>query len=320
MLWSTCCQDVDCTCIDELRYSAPMDRDEPPETPGSTPESGDPAGSSGVPARDPSASLFDVVSPAALLAVALGCLILYQVVALVLWNGKPGAGVWGLALSPVVGILAPVAVLIHSLRLSVRDEIWLYSLPPRHLLGTVLVALGAVPIAYAASAFSARYMPPDPGYFEMFRSLVPTDASGFVAGFLSVVVLAPLGEEVIFRVLVLGVLCRQLPAAAAAVLAGILFGAAHLVPWMMLPVSLLGVILGFLTLTTGSIVSAWIGHAIFNGVAFAELVATRDAETPGLDRLSLRPEVLVLAGILLVVGFRLIRRTVTPPETPPATT
>jgi membrane protease YdiL (CAAX protease family) len=286
-----------------------MDPMQPPEMPPQEP---------GVPTRDPRAGLFDVVSPAALLGIALGCLILYQVAEVVFWNGRPGAGVWGLALSPVIGILLPVAVLVRGLRLSVRDELWLYGLPPRHLLGSVLVALGAAPIAYAASAFTAEYLPPDPQYVEMFRNLVPTNAAGYLGGFLSVVVLAPLGEEVIFRVLVLGVFCRHMPAAAAAVLSGLLFGAAHWAPWMLLPVSLLGIVLGFLTLSTGSIVSAWIGHAIFNLVAFVELLATGDAETPWLDQCSRRPEVLVVAVTLLVVGFRLIRRT--GPESPQRTT
>ncbi|MFQ5600622.1 MAG: lysostaphin resistance A-like protein [Candidatus Krumholzibacteriia bacterium] len=256
----------------------------------------------------PERTLFDRLHPSALLLLVLGCLILYGLAAERLWGGRPGLGVWGLALAPLLGI-APVFAVLRHMGLPVREELWLVGLSPRQLLGVFLALAGTLPWAYAAGALNSELTPPEPESFEYFRSLIPTDTPSFIGAFMAVVVMVPLGEEVVFRILVLGVFRRHMPASLAVLITGVLFGAAHIAPWLFLPISLLGMVLGILTLITRSLTAAWIGHALFNLFALVQLVQTGDAETTRFDRLAMQPWVLAAGGLLAVGGLLAARST-----------
>ena len=90
-------------------------------------------------------------------------------------------------------------------------------------------------------------------------------------------------------------------------LSTLLFGAAHLTPWVLLPISLLGVLLGVLVWRTGSTVSAWLGHALFNLFSFLQLAITGSPESTHFEAIAVRPLALGIGGLLLWIGLRLVR-------------
>ncbi len=242
-----------------------------------------------------------------LLLFTFGCLILYEVCIAILWNRDAQLGAWGLALAPVFGVLLPVAFVIRLARIPVREQLWLYGLSTPQLVGVLMAALGAVPVCYAAGALNASWSPPDPEYFELFQALAPTDFVTALGGFFAVVVCVPLGEEILFRFLLLGVLARHVHALAAVVATGVLFAAAHAAPFILLPIGVLGIILGLLTVWSRTLTAAWIGHAVFNLFGYVELCITGDAQTAALEEFVLRPVVLVLGTVLLVGGLAVLR-------------
>ena len=242
-----------------------------------------------------------------LLLFTFGCLILYEVWIAILWDREARLGAWGLAVAPILGVLLPVAWVIRLARVPVREQLWLYGLSAPQLLGVLMASLGAVPVCYAAGALNASWTPPDPGYYELFQPLAPTDFVTALGGFFAVVVCVPLGEEVIFRFLLLGVLARHVHALAAVVATGVLFAAAHAAPFILLPIGVLGIILGLMTVWSRTLTAAWIGHAVFNSFAYAELCFTGDAQTTAVEEFVLRPVVLVLGTALLVGGLAVLR-------------
>jgi len=99
--------------------------------------------------------------------------------------------------------------------------------------------------------------------------------AGFVGGVegflpiwtvLSVVVLAcvvgPLAEEFLFRVVLYGGL-RVVGFLPAVLLQAAIFGVMH-TPQEALPITLLGIILGYLYERTGSVYAVWLAHGLFN--------------------------------------------------------
>lgn|GEM_PF-772549 len=92
---------------------------------------------------------------------------------------------------------------------------------------------------------------------------------------------APMVEELFFRGLVQTRMVGLLGAGKGIAITSILFGAAHLIGWQG-PASLLsagaiaagGSVLGFLRWRTGRLGTSVIAHSLFNGVAFAVLLAT----------------------------------------------
>ncbi len=252
-------------------------------------------------------SLFESVGTGPLLLLAVGCLLLYMLLQGVFWGGQPGAGIWGLSIAAVGGIILPVALFIRSQQRSVRQELWLLGVSPLQVLGVALAVLGSIPVVYATSAINEGFVNPDPAYVEFLESLVPTDRGSLVAGVLAIVVLAPLGEEILFRGLILGTLGRSLRPVAAVCVTGVLFGCTHMAPWVVLPVSVLGIALGFLVLLTRTLTAAWIGHAFFNLISYVELAWSKDVETPRLAALAMEPAAWIAAPVLLGAAVYLLR-------------
>jgi len=77
-------------------------------------------------------------------------------------------------------------------------------------------------------------------------------------------VIVPIGEEVFFRGLVLGALRRALNRHAAVAVSALFFAAAHLQAVELLPILILGLVLGYLYDLTGSLVPGMIAHGLNN--------------------------------------------------------
>lgn len=75
---------------------------------------------------------------------------------------------------------------------------------------------------------------------------------------------APVAEEAFFRGLLYRVLRDRWRPTTAMVISGVLFGAAHLNPGLLLPLSLGGVLLAFVYERTGSLIASGVGHAFLN--------------------------------------------------------
>jgi len=76
-------------------------------------------------------------------------------------------------------------------------------------------------------------------------------------------------EEMLFRGAVTGALAKHLSTARTCVLVGVMFGLFHSDPLQLLPTALLGMLLTWLALRTGSLVPCILFHLIFNGVTLA---------------------------------------------------
>ena len=82
----------------------------------------------------------------------------------------------------------------------------------------------------------------------------------------SIVLMGPLAEELIFRGVIQTRLARAMPAWIAVVLQAVLFGVTHGTPIQMAYAFLIGLALGFLRSRTGSILPGFAAHAAFNAM------------------------------------------------------
>jgi hypothetical protein len=84
----------------------------------------------------------------------------------------------------------------------------------------------------------------------------------------SVVVLAPLAEEVFFRGFVYPSLRRWARAWPAILLSAVIFSVTHIIPIVLLPIFALGIVLAWLVERRRSLVPAVVAHMAFNGAGF----------------------------------------------------
>lgn len=112
-----------------------------------------------------------------------------------------------------------------------------------------------------------KLLPPPSWFMELFNRLFESDY-GIWVGILRVVVLAPVVEELIFRGVIFSGFQRIYPAFWAIFLSALLFALFHLNPWQLGPTFLLGLLLGYIRLRTGSLLVAIFTHALHNGLIF----------------------------------------------------
>jgi membrane protease YdiL (CAAX protease family) len=99
---------------------------------------------------------------------------------------------------------------------------------------------------------------------------------------LQVVVLAPLLEELLFRVVLQGALCRELPPYYAIILSSVAFVAIHssMADWI--PLLPLALILGYVYYRRQSFLAVVILHGLFNGINLI-MALTMDVPEPTVD-------------------------------------
>ncbi len=91
------------------------------------------------------------------------------------------------------------------------------------------------------------------------------DNSAFIFFLLTAAVAAPLFEEYFFRGFLMPSLTRYLSSGQAIVASGIIFAAAHLSLSELMPLAVLGIILGYVYHRTGNLLSSMLLHSLWNG-------------------------------------------------------
>lgn len=112
-----------------------------------------------------------------------------------------------------------------------------------------------------------KLLPPPTWFMELFNRIFESDF-GIWGGIFRVVLLAPVVEELIFRGIIFSGFQRNYHAFWAIFFSALLFALFHLNPWQFGPTFLLGLILGWARLRTGSLLAAIFTHALHNGMIF----------------------------------------------------
>ncbi|GAB4280380.1 MAG: hypothetical protein Kow0056_14690 [Coriobacteriia bacterium] len=136
------------------------------------------------------------------------------------------------------------------------------------MLVAMLIGVRLFSILYGAATQALGWFPPaaaDPA------ALFGPGLAGFVLACLTVVVLGPFVEEVVFRGAILGYLDRVMDRRAAIALSAVLFASSHMTLWTFVPLVVLGSACGWLVTSRGSVWPAVILHGLYNAVA---IVAT----------------------------------------------
>ncbi|HEX7499545.1 MAG TPA: type II CAAX endopeptidase family protein, partial [Polyangia bacterium] len=182
----------------------------------------------------------------------------------------------------------------------------------RAVLGAALAGCSA----WAAVAMVSEWILPVPKQMleDLRKSLVPLDGSrGFLATLLLVAASPAICEECLFRGPILRGLCTRFHATAAVVLTAVLFGLFHLDLYRLIPTTVLGVLLGFLALESGSIVPSMVAHFCNNAVLITLASLHLDERMEALSHRALT--LLSIASIALTAaGFALVRGTKPKPK------
>jgi len=146
------------------------------------------------------------------------------------------------------------------------------------LLLVLLIAVASLAPTSLLATLSSRIHPPPESWLLLFNQALPRTPFAMVTAFLSVSIVVPVAEELLFR----GIchrLCRRhwgvIPSAAVSAL---LFALIHGEPWFLFGLFGLGLVLAWVYETTGSTTLCAAFHALHNTVSMTMLITQGDIE------------------------------------------
>ena len=169
---------------------------------------------------------------------------------------------------------------------------------------TLIFSAGVLIVFDTLDRIIHKFIPPPDYIIDLGEIMRPDSTLGYMFLFLAVVIIAPIGEEIVFRGFLQRFLERYWKDVTRAVLVTSLFFAMiHFNPFWTIQIYLLGVILGFLAWKTKSVIPSIILHIINNGSAF--ILANIDEDIMGFylwkDQVS--PIFILLAAFLIYKGL-----------------
>lgn len=246
-------------------------------------------------------------------------LLVFQVIFFVLVAGIGAA--FGLDLTEsaltigVVNLLAFAVVIFPGWRRTGMPWSSVFPLgefPAALLLPMALVILGGSVVLSEIDNLLRTVVPVSASMVEFFESL-GTDEAGLVASMFVLVLVAPLTEEFLFRGLILRGLLQHHSARWAIAISALLFGLFHMNPWQFFPATIGGLLLGWITLETGTLWPAVLTHAANNSLS--SWASSFMPEIPGYstgisDEVTFQPLWFDSAGLaVLAAGLWLLWRT-----------
>jgi len=167
----------------------------------------------------------------------------------------------------VAGVLLPATLIARRFGFSFRRDFSL-SLPhPAVLLAAALMAICSLIPTSLLAELSLRLHPVDPQWESFFQEHLPTTTFEILLAVVTVVAVAPLAEEIIFRGLLHRLTSSMWGAAPAAVVSALVFGIVHGEPWFLFGLIGVGLMLAFIYETTRSVTACWVAHAVHNSIS-----------------------------------------------------
>lgn len=223
----------------------------------------------------------------------------------------------GLLITEWLLILAPVLLFLWYFKVDMRTSLHLRPVSPLHVVSGILLGCSAILLVIQLGYWQSLVLP-TPEWMESIGSAIfeYADSPLQVAILLFVVALSPaICEEALFRGPILSGLRTRLNPGVSCLVVGILFGLFHLSIYRFLPTAVLGVLLTYLTVRTGSIYVSVLLHFINNGLAV--LLTTESLPAFVTDSLNMEQyeaqglpySVLAIALVTFLLGVALLEYT-----------
>ena len=172
----------------------------------------------------------------------------------------------GLIKTELLIILLPVILLLRISRSDIKKSLRLNTVKPVNFLLVILAAIPVIILAAILGQLINLIFPISESYMEAMKNLVTVQERGIWFSVLVIGILPGICEETMFRGYIINAF-RKKGFWSAIVIAAILFGIFHLDLFRLLPVILLGIWMGFLTLKANSLYIAIFAHALNNSLA-----------------------------------------------------
>ncbi len=204
---------------------------------------------------------------------------------------------------------APLVLLLWYVRVNVREALYLHLPTIQAFAATLIIASAWLVLVMQVGFWQQKVLPiPEEMAKEMERLFTGGQQSVWVT--LLIIALSPaICEELLFRGAILSGLRQVLPVWAAIIVVGVLFGLMHISVFKIVSTALSGMVLTYLVIRSGSILTSMTAHFMVNGAA---VIVTSGVLPKGIeDRLDLASmeqhgvplTIFTVAAVVFVAGI-----------------
>ncbi len=240
----------------------------------------------------------------------------------------------GLIISELVFIAAPALIYTLWHRYDLSRTFCITSIRVKTVLLIMVTTGAAFVLAAVIAALQGMIFPHSQEYQKAWEMVLQEfHQIPFMVTFLVMAVLPGVCEELLFRGFLLQGMRKKYSDTIAIVIVGFLFGVIHLDPYRFFPISLLGIVFGYIVVKTGSIFSGIVAHSTNNAIIVllsyimlsaqsdgVQFSAPQSEGIPVMSSLTAVISAIVITGIALTIfllGLRALPRApiiVQPPE------
>ena len=173
------------------------------------------------------------------------------------------------------------------------------------LKNTLIFSAGVLILFDTLDRIIHKFIPPPDYIVDLGEIMRPDSTLGYLILFLAVVIVAPIGEEIVFRGFLQKFLENYWKDITRAILVTSLFFAMiHFNPFWAIQIYLLGVILGFLAWKTKSVIPSILLHVVNNGSAFILTNIQKETIDFYLWNEQVSPIFILLASFFIYKGLK----------------
>ena len=204
-------------------------------------------------------------------------------------------------------MMAPLIIYLKYKNLSIFSSVRLKTIKCNTMIYVALFSLGLIILSDEMDRIIQVFVPTPEYIIDLNYLLKPEGVFSGVLLFIAVAILAPLGEEIIFRGFLQQILETHWKDTTRAVLfTALIFSIIHMNPYWFIQIYILGVVLGFLAWKTQSIIAPLILHGLNNSMAL--LLSFLDLKDNNIYIWNghVSPWFLIIALGSIIVGFKQI--------------
>jgi len=215
----------------------------------------------------------------------------------------------GLLKTELLIILLPVILILRISKSDIKKSLGLNPVKPLNFLLVILAAIPIIILAAILGQLINFIYPVSESYMEAMKNLVTVQERGIWFSIFVIGILPGICEETMFRGYILKAF-RKKGFWTAIIITAILFGIFHLDLFRLLPVTLLGIWMGFLALKANSLYLAIFAHALNNSLAV--IISNYGDKIPFLEQLISENNIpfwyAIPAFLILYAVFKALRK------------
>ena len=202
-------------------------------------------------------------------------------------------------------LIIPVLYYLKSKKFNLIDSLRLNFVSSKIIYATVFISIGAMILSDEINILVGMVIPIPDSFLQIEALLKPENPFSFALLIITIVIIAPIGEELLFR----GFLQKSLEKAwndvtRAILFSSLFFAVIHFNPFWIIQIYFLGVLLGFLAWKTNSIIPCIIFHVIINATSLFFTSIEDSIETIILWNGHINPLIILIGGLSFWYGFK----------------